>query len=167
MSENIEAGNFNMEKKLHSVHYSMFRNVLKSFTIVAKKKGINLIYEGIERAFFEKYENKSWTIDIDMFRVDQVVRNFMTNALKFSPKGSNITLRISIQEVHEHAPVRTKRGRIGSESSNYRETQREDDGSVSANTVRTTAQLVVDVTDEGPGIDPKNQPKLFEQVLKT
>ena len=38
----------------------------------------------------------SCTIEMDIFRVEQVVRNFLSNAIKFSSKGKPITLQLSL-----------------------------------------------------------------------
>lgn len=36
-------------------------------------------------------------VQIDKYKMEQVVRNFMTNALKFTPSGGSITVNVTLQ----------------------------------------------------------------------
>jgi signal transduction histidine kinase len=72
-------------------------------------------------------------VHIDKYKMEQVVRNFMTNALKFTPSGGAIDVRVSLQAYYS-SPVQQRAQKRGA-------------------SVRTSDVIVrVEVKDSGAGI---------------
>jgi len=73
--------------------------VVEIFEMIATTKKIKLTYEGTNTPLVVRADN-------DMLKT--IVRNFMSNAIKFSPEGGNIEIRMSTQDgfakvsVHDH-----------------------------------------------------------------
>jgi anti-sigma regulatory factor (Ser/Thr protein kinase) len=66
------------------------------------------------------------TVVVDPSRLRQVILNYLSNAIKFTPKGGRVTIRI----------------------------QHERDG------------LLIEVSDTGPGIDPPDQSRIFDEFVQ-
>jgi len=109
----------------------------------------------------------------DRFRLEHVVGNFMSNAIKFSPHGGKITVDVSVlsntSEANEspqrieNSPMRGLnalwKGRSGARHSPPVVTS--DSGSI-----KEWKTIMVSVSDEGPGITLKNQSKLFDNFVQ-
>eukprot|EP01034_Spumella_vulgaris_P030700 gene30700-37954_t len=80
-------------------------------------------------------------VKIDKYKMQQVVRNFLTNALKFTPEGGSVAVNVTLKD-----------GRPPSEKNKY---------------VTSGPPVVrVEVVDSGPGISAENLPKLFGQYVQ-
>lgn len=72
----------------------------------------------------------------DRLKLEQVLRNLISNALKFTSKGGNVTLSCFFKPGDIHGPV------------------------------DSMGRLVIRCTDQGIGISPENQAKLFRGVMQ-
>ena len=115
--EHIDSGTFKLEcAALRLVQ--CFEGRLDSYKYMASKKDIALHIEDFARvsefslcsfdsdtfcqstvteAMFE-----SMVLYIDKFRVEQIIRNLMTNAIKFTPEGGRVTIRFLLVEDSLH-----------------------------------------------------------------
>eukprot|EP00597_Dinobryon_sp_UTEXLB2267_P017381 CAMPEP_0201112334 /NCGR_PEP_ID=MMETSP0812-20130820/77187_1 /ASSEMBLY_ACC=CAM_ASM_000668 /TAXON_ID=98059 /ORGANISM="Dinobryon sp., Strain UTEXLB2267" /LENGTH=640 /DNA_ID=CAMNT_0047375655 /DNA_START=533 /DNA_END=2455 /DNA_ORIENTATION=- len=78
-------------------------------------------------------------LHIDVFKVDQVVQNLITNALKFTSSGGSVEVKISCQLL-DHTNAKSIFSKMG---------------------VDAVGVLRVEVTDNGAGIDPADHSKVF------
>lgn len=79
-----------MTVELASVHPLPFlKRVISPFNIQAKVKEVEINFDSSNYA---DVNNRHWTVSIDEVKMAQVIRNFVSNALKFSPKGSKIEI---------------------------------------------------------------------------
>ena len=119
---------------------------------------------------------------IDKFKMDQVVRNLISNAVKFTPKGGNINIKIShvphkacpLCDVSE-APSRRSSGRsmvsdiAGNMISHLsaRGTMGNNlDLEIGMTETLTEGSLVIEVSDTGAGISKENQKRLFTDIVQ-
>ena len=187
------------------------------FSPQAKEKGVILdLVSTIDEQTLIKYPNAlslraNDEFSCDRFKMDQVLRNLVSNAIKFSPEGGKVTLQIffnnvpptfennpkkeSNKQITSHQRSSTtlsgKRRRSMGDSSHYMSSECEDGDNVfsqkedeettedvhdmesfllltaskSSGEVRL-GQLIIIVTDSGPGISETNQKKLFRGVIQ-
>jgi two-component system, sensor histidine kinase len=125
----------------------------------------------------------------DKFKMDQVIRNLVSNALKFTPRGGNVTIKASF--VHDACddhmgpssePMKTSsrsqnsssRIQCGSKRINISTFLHRSNRCVLAvldqasecNMSPIRGQLVVVVTDTGAGISKDNQARLFHEIVQ-
>ena len=156
MFESIGSASFHMDLKLRSLHRGMFMDTMKSYAIMARKKNIVLTYEDIPESFFN-IANRDWVVDVDVCRIEQVVRNFLSNAIKFSVVDGTIDLKLSIVEVEEEeatAEVDVQSSKVSVDV----------EYNSAATVTRSTAHLLVQVIDQGHGIEEINHAKVFGEV---
>ena len=79
-------------------------------------------------------------IDGDKCRLDQVLRNFLSNALKFTPSSGTVTVSGSV----------------------IKDTYYSSDGTL----FEQQDLLRISVTDSGPGIAKENLSKLFNEIVQ-
>ena len=127
-------------------------------------------------------------LSIDKFKMSQVVRNFMSNALKFTPDGGTITIRACFipdktpdlppnngkhtkdgrrRPFQVESSTRSKDGYVdiegGSDDGN------DDDNNplhVSRKSRDQHGMLRISVLDSGAGISPENQKRLFHEIVQ-
>lgn len=80
----IESGKVNLDPEHISI--DTFLQKLRQFEEVAREKQIKFN--------FIKEENLPETIYTDQFRLEQVIRNLLSNAFKFTEKGGKVSLRV-------------------------------------------------------------------------
>jgi signal transduction histidine kinase/ActR/RegA family two-component response regulator len=123
---------------------------------------------------------QSESILIDKFKMDQVVRNLISNALKFTPKGGSINIKISHipnTETQNHErrrpPPVAKRSR--SPASIFMSTNSNSSAEISAmnddiesglDFTFTDGTLLLEVSDTGAGISLENQKRLFTDIVQ-
>jgi signal transduction histidine kinase/CheY-like chemotaxis protein len=127
------------------------------------------------------------TICIDKFKMDQVVRNLISNALKFSPRGGKVTVKAWIEKsegAEGYSSVSQKgEGQYGGSQKSTARGERKGEsrlrklvsgefrfqGSGKWNmesSKDSQDKLIITVTDEGAGISPENQQRLFKEVVQ-
>ena len=119
---------------------------------------------------------------IDKFKMDQVVRNLLSNALKFTSYGGSISIKIS------HVPHKVCHLCDPSADSSRRNSNPSLVSSIAGNIISnlstrgnmgssqdlqscigenlTEGSLVIEVTDTGAGISKENQKKLFNNIVQ-
>ena len=112
------------------------------FHTQATKNRVTLLFEhngltdGLKRTF----------INGDRVRLEQVLRNFLSNALKFTPAGGTITVRASV---------------LGGRSE-----EQVDDVVRLDDDCRGKWQLQIEVQDTGVGLAAENLPKVFKDIIQ-
>ena len=126
------------------------------------------------------------TIFIDKFKMDQVIRNLISNALKFTPRGGIVTVDASFVENNLTTVHRITNGVDGRESLSQSQSHSSPTGRVNKSEkirrVSTTqnvneswaesdprsidGKLVLVVTDTGAGISMENQKRLFKDIVQ-
>ena len=131
----IEAGK--MEFKYEKMNIcSVIENIKNNYFYVAKENGIEFIVEectGIPDIYG------------DSFRLEQVLRNLITNAIKFTPQGHKITVKSELKNSDNISTNECFASEIRKLHGNY---------------------VVVSVADEGIGIKEENILKAFEQFTQ-
>jgi signal transduction histidine kinase/ActR/RegA family two-component response regulator len=144
--EKLESGKFVLEKSWTSItdHLPDF---LKRFSTYFQEKGIKYT---LEMSSLDMYDFPILG-NIDKLKIDQICRNLLVNAAKFSPLNNGVvTVRASLQEIW---------GATIEEISDILDiiVVKED------LKFMNHAKLKIDITDNGVGIDPKYQDKLFQE----
>ena len=124
---------------------------MSMFKASAATAGVSLILP--EAAEFSWLKN-SW-IDIDIRKMSQVMRNLMSNALKFTPPGSSITVSLGLVQ----QPLTVEKG-LGFSLLPHRYQKR------SSSSSGPSSWLEIYVKDEGIGIEPEYLPRIFNEVLQ-
>lgn len=134
----IEAGAFSVEKKKSFLIELLNRTVIECASL-ANEKEIRLSVEsGADEI----------PVEMDDYRISQVILNLLNNSIKFAPKGSRILLRVSVaaaEKLRIPEAFRTKQPAPGT-------------------------YALVSITDEGEGISREDLGRLFSafsQVSKS
>lgn len=112
-----------------------------------------------------KFSGLDWSLTIDntavgsfmnadKHKIEQVIRNFITNAIKFTPAGGAVRMRILAFEVDKR--------RYSTPSNQVKATS----PIMSPAGAQGALIFRCEVTDSGPGISPENQAKLFGQYVQ-
>jgi two-component system CheB/CheR fusion protein len=109
----IEPGKLQLKKQLFDIN-KLVQDVISENRIIAGSHHLKFGQTDIVQ------------VDADREKINQVISNFVSNAIKYSPKGSTVTLDTKVMD-------------------NY---------------------VVVSVTDEGIGIKPKDQKKIFQRFYR-
>ena len=98
----LRSGKLNILKKEYDIHKEL-STVLKLFKQSAKLKNIkyNVLYEG----------NFQKLIRLDKDRINQILSNFLSNAIKFTPENGNISITINL--TNEQLLISVKDSGIG------------------------------------------------------
>ena len=132
------------------------------------------------------YLDKRDVLFIDKYKMDQVFRNLCSNALKFTPRGKTIMVRVrkvgtllapvpapsprGADDAHGPAHETGKDGDGGASGAADVEAGRAPAGDLNARTFESSHEargtLVVQVIDQGAGIAAENQQKLFKQIVQ-
>ena len=128
----IEAGKMEFNYRIMNI-YSVVENVKSAFDIVAKEHDISLIVD-----------NQEDLPDIyaDSQRLGQVLTNLVSNAIKFTPDGKNITIRSELKNADDIAMNPYFENDLKCLSGDY---------------------IMVSVTDEGIGIKSDDILKAFDK----
>lgn len=75
----------------HGEFTSMTRKLFEQFKFWAEQRGLTLHYRDPQRAV---------VINFDQYLIEQVIYNLVSNAIKYTPKGGQITLSVEEQDDH-------------------------------------------------------------------
>lgn len=131
----IEAGKMDFKYKIMNIH-SVIENVKNTFECVAREHEISF-----------KTEEQEALPDIyaDSQRLGQVLTNLVSNAIKFTPKGKNITIKSELKNADDIVSNSYFEDEIKSLKGNY---------------------IIVSVIDEGIGIKKENLLKAFDKFTQ-
>ena len=135
----IEAGKFEIFKKPENIE-SIVKWRIKFFEIEAKTKKINIV-SNIAK-------NIPQEIILDSFRIGQVLNNFISNAIKFTPEKGKITVQVLSHQKGQDI---------------IKEAKKADIEWFLKNIPQIPDSLIVAITDTGTGVSPENIPKLFNK----
>lgn len=128
----IEAGKMVFKFEKTNI-FSVIENIKNNYDYVAKENNINFIVNNNENLP---------QIYADTQRLEQVLRNLVSNAIKFTPQGKSIVLNSEIKNAEDIKVNKYFTDEIKNLSGDY---------------------IVVSVADEGIGIKEENLIKAFEQ----
>lgn len=114
--------------------WSLVQEAVQSFRTQARKSHIELLVFQVDKNGQLREDNEKMIIHADAHKIEQVVRNLVSNGLKFTPPGGKVTAKVSIKEV------------IGP------------DGMV------ISRELILDVMDTGVGLTVEQQSMLFHSI---
>lgn len=129
-SSKIDAGKMEFKYEKMNIH-KVIENNKNNFDSVAEETGIELIVA----------ESELPDIYGDSFRLEQALRNLITNAIKFTPQGRKITVKSELKNSDDITANECFASEIKKLHGNY---------------------VVVSVADEGIGIKEENFLKVFE-----
>ena len=131
----IEAGKMDFNYKLMNIH-SVIENVKTNFDCVAKEHEI----------LFNTDEQENLPdIYADSQRLGQVLTNLVSNAIKFTPKGKNITIKSELKNANEISANPHFENELNTLEGNY---------------------IIVSVIDEGIGIKESDLIKTFDKFTQ-
>ncbi len=129
----IESGTFSVQKKNTDI-IETIRKSIKEMEPIANQKNIKIIFKSdIEKYFME----------IDDYRIMQVIINILNNAIKFMPNDKNIFFSANLKDKSEI--VLPDYADLNLENKKY---------------------FVIKIMDEGPGINRENLIKIFEKFYQ-
>lgn len=131
----IEAGMMIFTYRKMNIH-SVIENVKNNFINVAKENSIN---------FSTTEQENLPDISGDSQRLEQVLTNLVSNAMKFTPENKSITIKSELKNAQDIAPCKYFEEEINSLEGDY---------------------IVVSVKDEGIGIKDENILKAFEMFAQ-
>lgn len=131
----IEAGKMDFNYKTMNIH-SVIENVRTNFECVAKEHEIS---------FKTEEQPELPEIYADSQRLGQVLTNLVSNAIKFTPKGKNITIKSELKNAKDIQTNQYFENEIKNLNGNY---------------------IIVSVIDEGIGIKEENLLKAFDKFTQ-
>ena len=185
--EKLESGILVLHRENISVMKFMKEGIVM-FSGQAKEQGVTLdLVPTIDEFTLKKFPRARPLRDndefsCDRFKMDQVLRNLVSNAIKFSSEGGKITLLVFFDdtpptvendlktESNMNAPGVTLLVSSPCKGGDRCEEDEEESFLVSSaskiNGEVRFGQLIIVVTDSGPGISEENQQKLFRGVIQ-
>ncbi len=149
------------------IHPVMFvRDSIQLFHVQAKSNGAELDYvpsAALSGNMIELIDKDE--VLCDRFAVSQVIRNMVSNAIKFTPRGG----RVSVHVCFEHIPLppsplflleHAEHNGIDLESGHSGNLNKEKENNTLSGFLR------VSVTDSGVGISIEDQAKLFNGIVQ-
>lgn len=130
--DKLESGNLLLEKSTVNA-MSLIKKTVKPFHIQARRSGVALTIR-IAPEDFEALSTLS--IHVDTNKIAQVVRNLVSNGLKFTPKGGSVEVEVTMCDSEEIV------------------------NGVSCKMVKMS------VKDSGAGISEENQKRLFKEIVQ-
>ncbi len=127
IASKLEAGRFELNIEIHSIN-ALIETVYKHYQVLAKKKNITMELDLDDKISF---------LQFDRMRIEQVLNNYLSNALKFTDAGGKITIMSRL--------VKEKNELTGEE----------------------VMAVHVAVKDTGVGIPPEEQEKVFSKYEQT
>lgn len=175
MFDKLENGGMKLD-----LQYITYRDLLERtvhpFIVQARQSEINFHFTG--DAYFSP-ELQDVVVHVDINKISQVIRNLVSNALKFTPKGGCVTVH-SLRVCHDERPVSTVTANTSLHSATPKNTS-ENSGTgllmttpkYKRNSVGASSKLDfvrLEVRDTGPGIskvcNEMNYSNLFHNVLQ-
>ena len=177
--EKLESGILKLHKEDVAVS-TFLQDSVSMFAAQARECGVTMSIIPSDKGEFVSSND---SIFVDKFKMDQVIRNLISNALKFTPRGGTMTLHASfvpnIDNVSDMATsslgaVRTSWSSClkGIGNTCCCKTRRKSAHYAHSHISRsphgecTDGRLVIVVTDSGAGISAENQKRLFRDIVQ-
>ena len=129
------------------------------FVVQSNEKNITLTAPSVsDREAFRELE-----VYIDTYKLGKCLRNFISNAYKFTPIGGSIVIPVTKVE---DTPAISRRNSIRSMSFSRSSSISMNSIDALANASPATQYVRISVTDLGVGISEENLPKLFNEVVQ-
>eukprot|EP00602_Paraphysomonas_sp_CaronLab_P011554 CAMPEP_0185041960 /NCGR_PEP_ID=MMETSP1103-20130426/41889_1 /TAXON_ID=36769 /ORGANISM="Paraphysomonas bandaiensis, Strain Caron Lab Isolate" /LENGTH=523 /DNA_ID=CAMNT_0027581911 /DNA_START=653 /DNA_END=2224 /DNA_ORIENTATION=+ len=146
--DRIEDGSMVLEKRSMVVR-PLLLQCIKLFDIQAQSEGVVLRYNSPRLIPLNLDEV---VLDVDVNKFSQVIRNLVSNAIKFTPRGGMVTVVATL--VNAPRPSSSSSSILGDTSSRYSDTKEDE------------KRLRIEVHDTGCGISKENQEKLFQGIVQ-
>jgi signal transduction histidine kinase/CheY-like chemotaxis protein len=139
----------------------------------AADRDIEATPDGYDGKILSKSLLPTDSIFADKFKMDQVIRNLISNALKFTPRGGVVTIKATF--VHDRSRFENKSKRsVKNKSISLRNLIRNPSSVASYPNYPipspipspVSGKLIVVVTDTGAGISKENQARLFNEIVQ-
>jgi signal transduction histidine kinase len=139
----------------------------------AADRDIEATPDGYDGKMLSKSLLPTDSIFADKFKMDQVIRNLISNALKFTPRGGVVTIKATF--VHDRSRFENKSKRsVKNKSISLRNLIRSPSSVASYPNYPipspipspVSGKLIVVVTDTGAGISKENQARLFNEIVQ-
>ena len=146
--ETMKSGTFAFEQKM--VPCDEIVNIVKHCGIVAMEKGVHFsISESVSTAVEETQDvatsdKRDLVLFVDKYRLRQVMRNLITNSVKFTPSGQFVTVNIRPVSASDYS-FEFPQPTLPPEHSDY----------------QFVTHAVIEIIDTGAGIAPENHSKVF------
>eukprot|EP00602_Paraphysomonas_sp_CaronLab_P004051 CAMPEP_0185021854 /NCGR_PEP_ID=MMETSP1103-20130426/4557_1 /TAXON_ID=36769 /ORGANISM="Paraphysomonas bandaiensis, Strain Caron Lab Isolate" /LENGTH=613 /DNA_ID=CAMNT_0027553619 /DNA_START=540 /DNA_END=2381 /DNA_ORIENTATION=- len=171
LANKLEAGNVTLEKEIVDA-YVIINDVSKSFDAQARQRGVIYSHSGdchIDPAI----SNNNVQLDADSRKLSQVMRNLISNALKFTPKGGRVDVYAYLTP-HDDIPS-PKRSPTHSLYSIQPQPFVSPTSTIPTKATKQVGRgvygvgrsiLRIEVHDTGVGISPENVQKLFGEIVQ-
>ena len=127
--EKIEAGIMALDASV-VLFKPLLEATIRPFQISARSKGVSMTLR------MDDCGSRLMGVEVDESKIAQVIRNFVSNAIKFTPQGGEVTVTLTYV---------TNQRLLSSDIKNW---------------------LRLEVKDTGHGIAPENQHKVFNQIVQ-
>lgn len=141
-----EAGELQLTRRPTDVA-AVAREAVEDHRDVAERAGLLLEIEGADEGVVAETDER---------RVREIVRNLVSNAVKYTPEGGRVTVRTSVRTQAPGEPASLV-GSVKGESAQ---------GAGSRNGGRPGSWIAVEVRDTGPGIAPEEQERIFQEFAR-
>jgi signal transduction histidine kinase len=179
--EKLESGILELHKE-EIVVEAYLKDRISMFSAQARECGVTITM--ITNSDIEAHRDDGNTISTsllptdsifaDKFKMDQVIRNLMSNALKFTPRGGVVTVKATF--VHDRSKFDNEFSKrsVKSRSISFRNLIRNPSSvanypnypAPSPIPIPVCGTLVVVMTDTGAGISRENQKRLFSEIVQ-
>ena len=155
--DKIESGKMALE--IESINCcSFFNSLVKPFNVNARNKQISfhLDFSELSPKFIQHA-----CIKVDQGKMGQVIRNLISNALKFTPHGGSVTVAITHFSIGDKSEEKVNTGAELNVLSRFHET-----GGAPGSTATVMDIMRLEVRDTGAGISSANLTQLFGQYVQ-
>eukprot|EP00602_Paraphysomonas_sp_CaronLab_P008571 CAMPEP_0185035458 /NCGR_PEP_ID=MMETSP1103-20130426/26856_1 /TAXON_ID=36769 /ORGANISM="Paraphysomonas bandaiensis, Strain Caron Lab Isolate" /LENGTH=477 /DNA_ID=CAMNT_0027572543 /DNA_START=896 /DNA_END=2329 /DNA_ORIENTATION=+ len=165
----LETGNIELEKEL-IVAVDLIKNVTAPFSVQARQKGVEYNFTGDSHVDPILVASDTH-VCVDTRKISQVLRNLVSNALKFTPKGgrvdvySYLTRKASpMSKTLSHPPhsIQPSATQCGKTEDIPNDQLRFG----ASNFDLADCKLRIEVHDTGVGISPDNMQRLFGEIVQ-
>jgi signal transduction histidine kinase/CheY-like chemotaxis protein len=148
--DKIEEGNLNLDMQ-PKIARNIFEPCINNFEVQAQFSKVDLCVDLDAIAHV--------TTEVDEGKIVQVVRNIVSNALKFTPKGGYIHIKSYF--IPDEIPEPSRLSGIARLSKVHVVSS-----SAECANSRTSGKVRIEFMDTGPGMSEENKAKLFESVIQ-